>query len=144
MAKKEEQDTRFSKFGTVSFTALTKTNDFIDNLEGGKLTGTKCNKCGQIFFPPRADCYKCFSSDVKWFEVEAKGRLLSHTKLMYAPVGFEKDLPYILALADFGDFKVFGRLSKEIPEDAIKVGMEVVPKAIQLPEGQVSYEFVRV
>jgi hypothetical protein len=32
MAKKEVDD-RFKKFGTVSFTAITKTNDFISYLE---------------------------------------------------------------------------------------------------------------
>ena len=32
MAKKEVDD-RFKKFGTVSFTSITKTNDFIDYLE---------------------------------------------------------------------------------------------------------------
>ena len=57
MAKPDE-DTRFSKFGTVSFTALTKTNDFIDYLEGGKVEGTKCKQCGAVLFPPRADCYQ--------------------------------------------------------------------------------------
>lgn len=142
MAQKEE-DTRFSKFGTVSFTALTKTNDFIDYLEKGKVMGTKCKKCGQIFFPPRADCYSCFSSDMEWFEVSGKGRLLSHTKLTYAPVGFENDLPYALALADFGDFKVFGRLSKEIPDGEIKIGMEVVAKVVKLPEGRIAYELTK-
>ena len=77
---KQEEDTRFSKFGTVSFTALTKTNNFIDHLEEGKVMGTKCKKCGQIFFPPRADCYSCFSSDMEWFKVSGKGKLLSTTE----------------------------------------------------------------
>ncbi len=144
MAKQEkEEDTRFSKFGTVSFTALTKTNDFIDYLEKGKLMGTRCKKCGQIFFPPRANCYSCFSSDMDWFEVSGKGRLLSHTKLEYAPVGFEDDLPYALALVDYGDYKVFGRLNKDIPGGEIKVGMEVAPQVVKLPKGHISYEFTK-
>jgi hypothetical protein len=33
MAKKKEADHRFKKFGTVSFTAITKTNDFVGYLE---------------------------------------------------------------------------------------------------------------
>jgi len=140
---KQEEDTRFSKFGTVSFTALTKTNDFIDHLEEGKVMGTKCKKCGQIFFPPRADCYSCFSSDMEWFKVSGKGKLLSFTKLMYGPVGFEEDIPYLLALVDYGDYKVFGRLKKDIPIEEIKVGMEVVPQVVKLPKGQISYEFTK-
>jgi len=52
MAKKEVDD-RFKKFGTVSFTAITKTNDFISYLEEGKVMGTKCNECGAVYFPPK-------------------------------------------------------------------------------------------
>jgi uncharacterized OB-fold protein len=143
MAKPEE-DIRFSKFGTVSFTALTKTNNFIDYLEKGKVEGTKCKKCGAVFFPPRADCFKCFSSDMEWFEVTGAGKLLSFTKLEYAPSGFEADLPYVLGLVDYGDYKVFGRINRDIPLEEIKVGIKMTPKVVQLSNGHMNYEFVKV
>ncbi len=97
MAKKKEEDLRFKKFGTVSFTAITKTNDFVGYLEQGKVMGTKCKDCGMTFFPPRADCYKCLASNVEWFEVTGKGKLVTYSKLEYGPVGFEADLPYAIA-----------------------------------------------
>jgi len=140
MAKKE-LDTRFSKFGTVSFTSITKTNDFVGYLEQGKVMGTKCKTCNVKFFPPRADCYKCLSNDMEWFEVAGKGKLLTFSKLQYGPVGFEGDLPYSIAVADFGDYKVFGRLSTDIPENDIRVGMEVKTVATSLPNGQINYVF---
>jgi len=140
MAKKE-LDTRFSKFGTVSFTSITKTNDFVGYLEQDKVEGTKCKGCGLKFFPPRADCYQCLSSDMEWFEVAGKGKLLTFSKLQYGPVGFEGDLPYAIALADFGDYKVFGRLASDIPENDIKVGMEVKAMVNTLPNGQLNYVF---
>jgi len=132
----------FERFGTISFTSQTKTEKFVDFLEEGKVEGTKCKQCGMIFFPPRSDCYSCLSNDMEWFHVTGKGTLLTFTKSIYAPIGFEKDLPYTLAVVDYGDYKVFGRLSKDIPEDQIKVGMKVAPKVIELPEGHISYEFV--
>ena len=49
MGSKREVDDRFKKFGTVSFTAITKTNDFIDHLEKGQVMGTRCNDCGMLF-----------------------------------------------------------------------------------------------
>ncbi|MCK4429960.1 MAG: DNA-binding protein, partial [Candidatus Aminicenantes bacterium] len=55
MSKKKEIDDRFKKFGTKSFTSVTKVNDFIDNLENGKVMATRCKDCGIVFFPPRAD-----------------------------------------------------------------------------------------
>jgi uncharacterized protein len=140
MAKKD-LDTRFSKFGTVSFTSITKTNDFVSYLEQGKVMGTACKGCGLKFFPPRADCYKCLSSDMEWFEVAGKGKLLTFSKLQYGPVGFEGDLPYAIALADFGDYKVFGRMAGDIPADDIQVGMEVKARPNTLPNGQLNYVF---
>jgi len=142
MAKPEE-DIRFSKFGTVSFTALTKTNNFIDYLEQGKVEGTKCKKCGAIFFPPRADCYKCFSSDMEWFEVTGAGKLLSFTKLEYAPSGFEGDIPYILGLVDYGGYKVFGRINRDMPLEEITVGMKMKPQVVKLDKGHLNYEFIK-
>jgi uncharacterized protein len=140
MAKKD-LDTRFSRFGTVSFTSITKTNDFVGYLDQGKVMGTQCKGCGLKFFPPRADCYKCLSSDMAWFEVAGNGKLLTFSKLQYGPVGFEGDLPYAIALADFGDYKVFGRIAGDIPVDDIQVGMEVKAAPNTLPNGQVNYVF---
>lgn len=142
MAKKEV-DNRFKKFGTVSFTGITKTNDFISYLEDGKVTGTKCKDCGAVFFPPRADCSQCLQSNMEWFEVSGNGKLLSFSELKYGPVGFEEDLPYIIALLDYGDYKVFGRVSKDISYKDLTVGMELKAEANTLPNGQLNYVFIR-
>jgi len=56
-------------------------------------------------------------------------------------VGFEGDLPYAIALADYGNYKVFGRLSKNILENEIKVGMEVKTVVNKLPNGQMNFVF---
>ena len=142
MAKKEVDD-RFKRFGTVSFTAITKTNDFITYLEKGRVMGTKCKECGAIYFPPRSDCSKCLRSNMEWFEVSGTGRLLSFSELKYGPVGFEDDLPYTIALLDYGDYKVFGRISKDIPYEDLNVGMELRTEFATLPNGQLSYVFKR-
>jgi uncharacterized OB-fold protein len=141
MSKKKEIDDRFKKFGTVSYTSVTKVNDFIDHLEEGKVMGTRCLDCGMIFFPPRADCSKCFSSNVEWFEVSGKGKLEAYSKLKYAPVGFEDDLPYCIAVLDYGDYKVFGRIASNVPDEEIKLGMEMKTVVNKLPSGQLNYVF---
>ncbi|MBN1567538.1 MAG: Zn-ribbon domain-containing OB-fold protein [Acidobacteria bacterium] len=140
MAKKEVDD-RFKKFGTVSFTAITKTNDFVGHLEQGKIMGTKCKKCGLQFFPPRADCYQCLASDMEWFEVGGAGKLMAYSKLQYGPMGFEGDLPYCIAVLDYGNFKVFGRIAKDIPDEEIHIGMEMKAVANKLPNDQLNYVF---
>ena len=142
MAKKEVDD-RFKKFGTVSFTAITKTNDFIGYLEKGRVMGTRCKGCAAIYFPPRSDCFRCLDSNMEWFEVSGTGRLLSFSELKYGPMGFEDDLPYTIALLDYGDYKVFGRISKDIPYEDINVGMGLKTEFNTLPNGQLSYVFKR-
>ncbi|MCP4368993.1 MAG: Zn-ribbon domain-containing OB-fold protein [Deltaproteobacteria bacterium] len=141
MGKKKEVDDRFKKFGTVSFTSITKTNDFIDFLEGGKVMGTRCKDCGHVFFPPRADCYKCLASNVEWFEVSGNGKLVTYSKLEFAPVGFQDDVPYCIALLDYGKYKVFGRIAKDVPEDEIKIGMEMKTVVNKTSNEQLNYVF---
>ena len=140
MGKKPE-DVRFGKFGTVSFTKMTKVNDFIDYLENGKVMYTHCKKCGADFFPPRADCAGCLSSDMEWREVSGTGKLVSYSQLKYAPVGFDGDLPYSIALLDYGDYQVFGRLDSGLDTAEVKIGMDMITVANQLPSGQINYVF---
>src|SRR6056297_3499115 len=113
---KKELDKRLIKFGTVSFANVTQVNDFVDYLEDGRLVGTKCKQCGLYFFPPRAHCYKCLSSNLEWFEVTGEGRLVTYSTLQYAPAGFQEDLPYTIGLLDYVEYRVFGRVSPSIKE----------------------------
>ncbi|MDM7994210.1 MAG: Zn-ribbon domain-containing OB-fold protein [Acidobacteriota bacterium] len=140
MAKKDVDD-RFKKFGTVSFTAITKTNDFVGHLEQGKIMGTRCKKCGIHFFPPRADCYQCLSSDMDWFEVSGTGKLVAYSKLQFGPMGFEADLPYSIAVLDYGTYKVFGRIAKDVAEEELRLGMEMRAVVNRLPNDQLNYVF---
>lgn len=134
-------DDRFKRFGTVSFTAITKTNDFVSHLEAGQVTATRCRVCNKVYFPPRADCFSCLASEMEWFPVTGKGKLVTFSTLRYAPAGFEKDVPYTIAVVDFGGFKVFGRIDREIPEEKLSVGMELGIKVNELPNGQLNYVF---
>ncbi|MFH1057271.1 MAG: Zn-ribbon domain-containing OB-fold protein [Pseudomonadota bacterium] len=143
MAKeKKEADLRFNRFGTVAFTATTKVNDFVDRLEKGEVSGTKCKTCGMVFFPPRADCYHCLSSDMEWFPVQGTGKLVTYSQLMYAPVGFTDDVPYVIAVLDYGDYKVFGRIGN-VPFADLAIGMELKTEANPLKGGQINYVFNR-
>jgi uncharacterized protein len=137
-------DVRFSKFGTISFTSTTKVNDFIDKLEAGNISGTICKDCGAKYFPPRADCCKCLSKNMEWFDAKGTGKLLTYSKLEYAPIGFENDLPYCIAVVDFGDYKMFGRISGELTDNDIKAGMDLKAVVNKLPNGQINYVFEKV
>lgn len=132
----------FENFGTVSFSAETKAADFVTYLEQGKVMTTRCKKCGLSYFPPKLDCPICSSSDVEWFEIKGNGKLLTYTTVNYGPTGFENDAPYTLAIVDFANgLRMFGRLSRDIKESDIKIGMDLKVVPVKLAEGRISYEF---
>ena len=138
---KKEKDERFRKFGTVSFTGTTRVNDFIDHLEQGSVTGTRCKSCGKAFFPPRADCWACRSSEMEWFDVQGTGKLVTFSTLAFGPKGFEGDLPYTIALVDFGEYKLFGRMAGGIADADLSIGMALMVQANPLTDGRVNYVF---
>ena len=131
----------FENFGTVSFTTETKAANFITHLEAGKVMATRCKKCGTNYFPPRVDCPSCLSSEVEWFEVKEKGKLLTYTVVNYGPTGFEADAPYTLALGQFDGIQILARLSREIKQDDIKPGMSLAVSPVKLPNSRIAYEF---
>jgi uncharacterized OB-fold protein len=131
----------FEKFGRKSFTAVTKTAKFVDLLAEGKVEGTVCKDCGSRFFPPRADCAKCFSKNMDWFEMPKKGKLETFTTAYYAPFGFEADPPYAMGVVDFGgDLKLFARMAKDIKPEDLKVGADVAIRPLKYDDDQLSFE----
>ena len=134
----------FEKFGRRSFTAMTKMSKFVDLLAEGKIEGTVCKDCGAKYFPPRADCAKCFSKNMDWFEMPKKGKLETFTTAQYAPFGFEGDPPYTMGVVNFGGgLKLFARLQKGLPSEEVKVDMDVTIRPLKYDDGQISFEITK-
>ncbi len=132
----------FEKFGMVSHTQESKAEDFVNFLEQGKVTGTKCKGCGTQYFPPQVDCPNCMTSDMEWFEVRGTGRLLTYCQVNYGPQGFEDKVPYVLAIGEFEEgIKIFGVLNRSIREQEIKIGMPLRVAPVKLQGERFSFEF---
>jgi uncharacterized OB-fold protein len=78
---------------------------------------------------------------VEWFEIAGSGTLVTFSRLEYAPVGFGEDLPYCIAVVDYGGYKVFGRIAGEVPAEDIQIGMQMKTVVNELPNGQLNYVF---
>lgn len=131
----------FEQFGIVSFTDATKAEQFVEFLKNNEIRGTVCKECGAKFFPPRSDCSVCLSNEMEWFPISGEGKLISFTKAMFAPAGFEKDVPYRLGVAEFDDgMKVFGRMDGSLPDDAVAVGMKIKVRTVDLGDDRLTYE----
>ncbi len=134
----------FEKFGRKSFTAMTKTAKFVDLLAEGKIEGTTCKECGAKYFPPRADCAKCFAKNMDWFEMPKKGKLETFATAYYAPFGFETDPPYTMGVVNFGEgLKLFARTAKEMRPEDLKVGADVIVRPLKYDDGQLSFEITK-
>lgn len=133
----------FDQFGIVSFTSATKAEQFVEFLKSSEIRGTVCKECGAKFFPPRSDCSVCLGDQMDWFPISGEGTLISFTKAMFAPAGFEKDVPYTLGVAEFADgLKVFGRMDRSLPDEAVKAGMKVKIRTVDLGNDRLSYELI--
>ena len=132
----------FKNFGKINFTPYTKVDKFADYLNKGKLMGTKCKKCGEIYFPPRADCLKCMDDTFEWIEFSGNGTLNSFTTIHAAPKGFDDIAPYTIGIVDLRES---GRLLAwigDIPKDEIKNDMQVkvIPRIFEeIPEIKLYY-----
>ena len=131
----------FEKFGKMSYISETKVADFVKHLEKGKIMATRCRRCGQLYFPPRADCPNDLSTDMTWEELSGRCKLLTYTTAHFAPTGFQEDLPYTLALARCEeDVNVYARLSKDINENEMCIDMDLKLTPLRLPNGRITYE----
>ena len=123
----------FKYFGKINFAPFTKVDKFADYLQKGKLMGTQCKKCGEKYFPPRADCLKCMDDTFEWIEYSGKGTLNSYTTIYAAPKGFEDIAPYTLGVVDLEEGGRLMAWIKDIPKNEIKNDMpvKVVPRIFE-------------
>ncbi len=115
----------FKMFGNVNFTPYTKVSRFADELREGRLMGTKCKSCGEIYFPPRADCTKCMASDMEWRRHSGKGKLVTFTTIHAAPTGFEDMAPYTIGVVDLQEGGRLLAWVEGIKPEELKIGMEL-------------------
>lgn len=116
----------FNRFGIVSYTKEAKVVNFLKYLEEGRIMGTKCKKCGKLYFPPRFHCINCLEGGAEWVELSGRCKLITYSIVQFAPTGFEGVAPYVLALVEFEEgVRAVAHISKRVKLDEIKVGMDL-------------------
>ncbi len=111
-----------------------------------RLEGTKCEVCGNVYFPPRNVCPKCRSKGkIVPFTFSGKGKVYSLTEISVPPTGLERQVPYVFAIIELDEgARVAGQIVDASYED-VSIGdrVEVVFRKIQQddPEGLIHYGF---
>lgn len=135
--KKPKQDSAKIKSRPLTYEheiPITKVRQFWDGMAEGKVMATRCTRCGERYYPPQADCPKCLTSEMDWFEVGEQAVLKTYTESHLKPQGFTHYTePYTIAIAETTEgLKIMGWL--EVGKEP-KVGMTVKIRARVQPDG---------
>jgi len=127
----------------------TKVARFADDLAAGKIMSTVCKKCGKGYYPPRADCSACMTSEMEWRPLSGEGKLATFTKVHAPPEHFgipQPRMPYssvqfepcpIGLIEVEGGLRVMGWIPK-VNVKKIRVGMMMKASPQTLPDGKVT------
>ncbi len=111
-----------------------------------RLEGNKCKNCGEHFFPPRIICPNCRrDGKLEGHEMSKEGEIYSYTIIRSAPVGFEDQTPYVLAIIELKEgTKVTAQITDVDPEE-MEIGMEVEEVLRKISEdgkkGKINYGY---
>ena len=114
--------------------------------EEPRLMGVKCKKCGELFFPERTKCMKCFAEDMEEIPLSQKGKVYSYTIVHHATPGYTGPLPYAVGAVELpGGIVILSPLT-QYPLDQLKIGMHVELVLEKLCEDEngnevISYKF---
>jgi len=112
-------------------------------LQEEKLMGSKCEKCGAVYVPPRPICIECRGSDMEWIEMKGKGKLAAFTCISIGPAfmtqeGFNRKNPYCVGVVELDEGpRVDARIESMEPSkpEGIKVGTPMTVKYLHRGEG---------
>jgi len=126
----------------------TKVAEFAEGLARGELLASKCSSCGELQYPPRSDCPKCYGDTFEWVPLLGAGTLVTHTTIFVAPEHFAPDLgktapfsrysykPLPVGLLELENgLRVMGWI-RGVPEGSIQVGMKLVASPEVLDDGR--------
>src|SRR5439155_22599172 len=68
-----------------------------------RLEGMQCTRCGTKIFPAKPVCPQCGSETFRPYIFSGNGEVISFSVLYQAPHGFEKNLPYTVALVKLAE-----------------------------------------
>ncbi|MCD6356456.1 MAG: Zn-ribbon domain-containing OB-fold protein [Anaerolineaceae bacterium] len=89
------------------------------------LTGEVCPHCNAKIFPARDVCPECGREAKEPFHFSGLGSVYSYTVMNSAPSGFERGLPYTVALVKLQEGPTVTAQLTDIGDKPVKIGMPV-------------------
>jgi uncharacterized OB-fold protein len=105
---------------------------FFEEARAGRLTGIRCGGCGELAIPPKEFCATCQKRDWQPIALAGSGTIVSYTVIRVAPRGRGGEVPYAVAVVKLDEgVSLLGRVV-DIPLDALKSGLRVRFRPIEL------------
>ncbi len=123
---------------------------FYEYVNEGKLMGTRCKSCGELYVPPRPICSACHSEGVEWVEMSGKGKLDAFTVIYYGPTrmvdaGYSAKNPYCCGIVRLDEGPAISAQIFDVnmanPEE-IKVGTPMKLRFYERTEGEEQKKYV--
>ena len=91
----------------------------------GKLLGSKCNDCHQVYFPSLGqNCFKCLSENLSVIELSSQGKLYSYATCMVPTKRYKP--PYVTGFVELPEgVRIFCQMEQGGLAENLKVGMQV-------------------
>jgi len=89
------------------------------------MEATKCERCDQVFFPPRDKCPKCGTSTGNDLALSGYGKLKAYTVIRDPPEHMELEAPYLMGIIELEEGPSITSVITGIDVDKAKVGMKV-------------------
>jgi hypothetical protein len=99
--------------------------NFFERAREGRLTGVRCERCGELAIPPKEFCPSCHERAWEPVPLSGEGTIASFTVVRVAPRQLAAETPYAIAAVSLKEgVSLLGRIV-DIPLDALAVGMPV-------------------
>jgi len=96
--------------------------------EKPQLIGSRCNLCGEVFFPKKTNgiCTNCQSKDLEEIKLSRRGKLYSFTVVMQRPPEYYKGpVPYAEGFVELPEGVRVETLLTDCNFDELRIGMDV-------------------
>ncbi|HXX72235.1 MAG TPA: Zn-ribbon domain-containing OB-fold protein [Candidatus Acidoferrales bacterium] len=120
-----------------------KLKEFWEGLEKGKVYASKCKKCGQLSFPPTADCSHCLNREMEFVDIQGEGEIETFTHIVIRPPSFQNQPTYTVAVAKMNSGVSVLAWLKSAKLSEVKVGAKVRLAPVQSQDAP-SYGFTLV
>jgi uncharacterized OB-fold protein len=89
------------------------------------LIGSRCQSCGDQFFPRRYICLSCGQEDIEEVPLSRRGKVWTYTVARQTPPGSLMQAPYVIAVVQLEGGAMVQAVLSEYDLEAVRIGMEV-------------------